>query len=258
MPIQHKKQIILLVLLCGLVCLTTTLNAQCPTNNPSDLPNIIKQSVEAASTVKTTQNTFTEDEKQRTAVNGNANCSASPNNTQGENEIKTTVYDYLKENVFKESKSNIIKQQENYEAAIQEIKKTFFIQGGKKSTPSNGTADNISTTVNGASSKAIDSVLQKRTEYVNDVSANSLKYSIDLREKVKEDIQSVANAQTKGCNQLQGYLLQNRNLQALIKATASDIIIQILTMEATASQNLLKEPPNLIELKDEPNITRGS
>lgn len=257
---KYNLYIASLALLGGLCCLSSiSVSAQCPTNNPSDLPNITKQAVESASKTKIIQNTQVEEEKQKKAVNGNANCSASPNNTKGKNEIKTTAYDYLKEKILKGEQLDIIKPQKDYESAVKEVKKIFFTEKEEKaSSLTSGIVGMGITAVTGMSTENMNDVLQKRMDYVTEISASSLEHAIALREKVKEDIQSVAKVQTKGCNQLQGYQLQNRNLQALIKATAADIIVQILIMESTASQNLLKEPPNLIELSDEPDITKES
>lgn len=254
MTIQFKLPILTIALLSGFMYLNPTIAfAQCPTTNPSDLPNITKQAVESASEVKTLQNLTVEDDKQKTAVNGNANCKNSPENTQG---IKTTAYDYLKEKVLNNSKSGVVKPQKNYNSAIKEIKETFFVEGeGESGMSVSGIVGGLAGGITGISTSKSSDALEKRLKYVNEVASSSLAHSVALRKKVQEDIQSVSKAQTSGCNQLQGYLLQNRNLQALIKATAADIVVQVLIMEAHASQNLLKEPATLIEYKEEVTST---
>ena len=69
---------------------------------------------------------------------------------------------------------------------------------------------------------------------------------MDLREKIGTDLKSTEKVATSGCNQLQGMLLENRNLAALLKETASDLVVQILTLESLAARNLQKESPQLL------------
>ncbi len=220
--------------------------AQCPTTNPQDEPVTAGDTMNTSSDSATTQQLKTEDEKQKEAIKGNANCEASPQKTP---EIETTAYDYIKEKVLASTKTDpILKPQNNFADAIKEIKTTFFTSNKKSEGIIGGSV----------TSSEINAALQKRMDYVHQVSSEALTIAKDLRGRIEKDAKSIANAQTKGCNIQQGYALQNRNLRALIKGTTADIVIQVLIMESTAAHNLLKEPSYLINLEEAPSSEKTS
>ena len=100
-----------------------------------------------------------------------------------------------------------------------------------------------------SSSSEKEALQTKRKRYASEVASKGYALAYALRERLKEDAKSLINAQTSGCNQTQSHALQNRNLKALIKTTAANIAIQIMSMETEAALQLLSEP--LVEMTAE-------
>ena len=117
----------------------------------------------------------------------------------------------------------------------------------------------FNTQVVGQVGNTIDQVraLLRRDEYANAVASKNLEIATELRKKILEDISSTQQAATDGCNQLQGLVLENRNLGALVAETASDITIQILTLESMAARNLQKEEISLVPVPKVPKANKN-
>lgn len=206
-----------------------------------------------------------QEEKSETAEHGNADCRASLKNTKNESAIKTEVFKYLYENVlnsgFEDDADEIIKPEETYAANRTKVKETFFAQPNEESELT-GLGEKVNTYMKsagvnmsekGLSTSEMNRVRELREEYASQVAAKNLKISLDLREKMMEDMKSNLSVETAGCNQLQGLMLENRNMVALIKETASDIMVQILTLESMGAKMLLKEDAGLISVPEKPS-----
>lgn len=238
---MNYKNIIKIALILFTISFATTSIAQCPTSNNKNKTDIAKSTAETAATNQQEVLNNQEKEKQRTAKTGNASCSNKPSSSK---EIKTGAYNYLKKNILEKKLSS---QHINYQGssidqgtikfkqAVNIIKDNFFEKGKKEeSTP-----------------QTINEIKKRRIAYVDEVSKVAVKTSAELKDIVQEDNKSINEANTTGCNQGQAPILQNRNLAALVKATAADIIIQVLTMEAEAATAMISEPINTISFTPE-------
>lgn len=206
-----------------------------------------------------------EEEKSETAEHGNADCGASPKNTKENNALKTEAFKYLYDKVldsgFEDAADEIIKPEESYAENRTKVKETFFAQPNEDSgltelgekVNSYTKAAGINMSEKGLSTSEIIKVRELREEYASQVAAKNLKISLELREKVLEDMKSAQSVETSGCNQLHGLMLENRNLVALIKETSSDIMVQILTLESMGAKMLLKEDAGLISVPEKPS-----
>ena len=190
---------------------------------------------------------------------GNGSCGNSPENTKNQ-VIKTETFEYLLEKVLKEkedSADEFLARTKSYEEARIAVKEKFFYESDvqltergealKKATGFDATSlSGLRTTT------ALFDVLRTREKYANAVASKNLAVSMDLRSKIGVDLKSTEKVATSGCNQLQGMLLENRNLVALLKETASDLVVQILTLESLAARNLQKESPQLLIVPEKP------
>lgn len=212
------------------------------------------------------QNIIQEQEKKsERAEHGNASCGADPKNTKQNNALKTEAFKYLYDKVldsgFEDAADEIIMPAESYAENREKVKETFFAKpnedsgltelGEKINSYTKAAGFNMSQ--KGLSTSEMVKIRELREEYASQVAAKNLKISLELREKVLEDMKSAQNVETAGCNQLQGIMLENRNMVALIKETASDIMVQILTLESMGAKMLLKEDAGLISVPEKPS-----
>ncbi len=206
-------------------------------------------------------------ENSQTAEHGNAGCSVNPTNTKNNRAIKTEVYKHIYNNVLDygtDEADDIIEPNVSYTVNRKKVKETFFAAVKDDS----GLTDfgeqvnavtqlaGIDMSQSGISSDEVRRVREIREEYASIVAAKNLEISLKLRPKIIEDIKSVFNAETKGCNQLHGMLMENRNMGALIKSTTADIVIQILTLESLGAKMLMKEDVGLIKVPVNPNTKK--
>lgn len=203
----------------------------------------------------------------QTAEHGNADCSLNPANTKQNRAITTQVYEHIYKDVLDygtDEADDIIKPDKSYAVNRQMVKETFFA-AVKEDTDLTDLGEQVNEftklagvdmSQSGISSDEVRRVREKREEYASIVAAKNLKISLDLRPKIIEDIKSVLNAETKGCNQLHGLLMENRNTTALIKSTTADIVIQILTLESLGAKMLMKEDVGLIKVPVNPNANK--
>lgn len=251
-----------LILFSALAILTALpAGAQCPTQNPARESQSTMDKVKEFLSEQWQDLTKDAEEKQKEAQSGNQDCSKAPKKTQS---VKITAYEYLKKEVLAKTTDDadsFLPRTKDYGTARQQVKETFFVQPSEQLTERGKSVQNaigfdatslsgLTTTVEGMD------ILLKRDDYANAVAAKNLEISTTLREKVLADIASTKQAATDGCNQLQGMVLENRNLAALVAATASDIVIQILTMESLAARNLQKEGIALIPLPEKPTYDK--
>lgn len=202
------------------------------------------------------------EDKVKEVQSGNRDCSKSPLNTQA---LKITAYEYLREEVLSkktDEADEYLPRTRDYAAARNLIKDKFFVRQTEQLTEKGERLkkwnsfdatmlSGLPTTV-----QALETLI-RRDDYANAVASKNLEISSNLREKVLEDIASTKDAATEGCNQLQGMVLENRNLAALVAETASDIIVQILAMESLAARNLQKEGIELIPLPKKPDYEQS-
>lgn len=246
-----KKTIILLSLF---LLAPTVAFSVCPattTNPPRTIKGTMKQ-VKNYIVEKYEELSETEEEKKKTAKSGNQDCSHSPQNTEDQ-AIKITVYEYLTEKVIghDDETDQYLTPTDDFMEARREVKEKLFQPAPPKLTEKGEwVQEHLGFNAQGISQvgNTIDQVraLIRRDDYANAVASKNLEISTELRKKVLEDIASTQKAETDGCNQLQGLVLENRNLGALIAETAADITIQILTLESMAVRNLQKEQISLV------------
>lgn len=207
---------------------------------------------------------FTEDaeDKQKEAQSGNQDCSKAPKNTKAPT---NKAYDYLKKEVLSKTRDetdDYLPRTKDYATAREQVKKTFFVKPAEQLTErgeSLAKATGIDMAAMGGGLTTTVQTLEiliKRDDYANAVASKNLEISAKLRENVLEDLKSVKQAASEGCNQLQGRYLENRNLGSLVAVTAADIIVQILTMEAIAVRSMQKEGIQLIPLPKKPTYDK--
>lgn len=256
------KKMLLCYFLSGMVMLSAgvCLAAGTPViDSERDAKGLLQQAESAADKVQQ-EIIKLEEKKSEVAEHGNANCSANPENTKENGAIKTEVFEYLYDEVldsgFEDDADEIIKPGETYAENIAKVKETFFAQPNEDSglTELGEKVNKVTSSVGldmskaGLSTEEIKKIREVREEYASQVAAKNLKISLDLREKMAKDFESIQKTQTAGCNQLQGLMMDNRNLVALIKETSSDIMIQILTLESMGAKMLLKEDAELLSV----------
>ncbi len=233
----------------------------------SDLKSIALSAKEQADALQrqiiSTQKQIT-GESMEESEHGNATCSASPENSKKKKQyITTEVFEYLYEEVLdagNDDADDIIKPSTSYAENRTNVKETFFAPYEEDSglTELGEDINDITSELGynfsqkGYSASEVLEIREKREEYASYVAAKNLKIAVDLREKIMNDLKSTQNVQTSGCNKLHGYLYENRNQAALIKETASDIIVQILTLESMGAKLLLKDDPGVLSVPTKP------
>ncbi len=242
--------------------------AMCPITNTVMSALAALKNVEASAKYVTGEITSETKEQQAEAVRSPDCKSASKSDL----EIKTTVYDLIESTILTNpDKSDIITKQTSYDAAVLAIKSTFFdgYDDGSAAETDTSSISGIASAVVDTVSSALSSdgsteraaeVILNRKKYVNDVASSYVALGIQLRNTLLGDTKSVITAATSGCDRLSGYELQNSNLFALIKASTADVAVQIMLLEAQASQALLKESVGLVKFnpawsKDNPDAS---
>ena len=191
------------------------------------------------------------------AKQGNGGCKASPENTK-DNVIKTETFKYLMDKVLNsdgDEADDILPRTKDFAQARLRVKETFFVENDTQLTERGQTLKDITgfdATNTGKLRTTYETfdILRTREKYANAVASKNLAISMDLRDKVSTDLKSTEKVATSACNQLQGMLLENRNMVALLKETASDLVVQILTLESLAARNLQKESPQLLAVPE--------
>lgn len=204
-------------------------------------------------------------EQSQKAEHGNAACDKNPEKSKNKKAFITTeAYEYIYDNVLDEGDDEadvILKPNASYLQNRMNVKKKFFAEAktdsgltdiGEKVNVFTKNIASLDMSQKGLKTSDVRKVMELRQEYASEVAAKNLKISLDLREKVIKDIESTMKAETSGCNQLQGLLMENRNLAALVKETATDVVVQILTLESLGSKMLLKEEAGLISVPKKP------
>ena len=256
------KKVLIYGFLSGMIILSASacFAAGTPVTDPERDAKGVLQQAESLADKAQQEIIKAEEKKSEVAEHGNANCSANPQNTKENGAIKTEVFEYLYDEVldsgFEDEADEIIKPAETYAENLKKVKETFFAQpnedsgltelGEKVNQVTSGIGLDMSKA--GLSTEEIKKIREIREEYASQVAAKNLKISLDLREKMAEDFESIQKTQTAGCNQLQGLMMDNRNLVALIKETSSDIMVQILTLESMGAKMLLKEDAELLSV----------
>lgn len=238
-----------------------------PTNNPPRTVEATLKLVQDYIVEKYEELSEKAEKQKKESKFGNQNCANSPQNTK-DNAIKIEVYEYLLDKVIGQSDDThtYLTPSKDFTEARKEVKEKLFQPAPPRLTKSGEwVSDHLG--VNAQSfdkaGKTIDQIetLLRRDDYANAVASKNLEIATQLRSKVLEDIASTQKAETTGCNQLQGLVLENRNLGALVAETAADITIQILTLESMAARNLQKEAVSLVPLPrvpDKDNSATGS
>lgn len=259
-----KQFISYISVLSLLVCFSGRSGAFPIMDSQSDANAVMQQAESLAGKLK--EEVIQQGKKQsQKAEHGNAACSKNPENSKNKKAFITTeAYEYIYKNVLDEGDDEadvILKPNASYLQNRLNVKKKFFAEAQTDSGLTslgekvNGVSKNVvglDMSQKGLKTSDVRKVMELRQEYASEVAAKNLKISLDLREKVIKDIESTMNAETAGCNQLQGLLMENRNLGALVKETATDVVVQILTLESLGSKMLLKEEAGLISVPKKP------
>ncbi len=254
------------ILLSIFLLASTTAFAVCPsmTNNPPRSVKGTMKQVKDFVVQKYEELSETAEEQKKEAKSGNQNCSNSPKNSE-DNAIKIGVYEYLLDKVIGQSDetAEFLTPTKDFVAARKEVKEKLFQPAPPQLTKAGEwVSDHLGYNAQAAGQigNTIDQIqaLLRRDEYANAVASKNLEIATELRKKVLEDIASTQKAETNGCNQLQGLVLENRNLGALVAETAADITVQILTLESVAVRSLQKESMSLVPLPKKPKANDGS
>ncbi len=254
---------ILLSLIVGVAIVnlpfTKAFGFACPITDSKNMSKVFQNVTNVFTNGTTATNTAIKDQELNNIKNGNPTCSSNPANQK--TEIKTTSWEYISKGKItttvvqeiegietkKSSDENIIDliSRSDYLKIPQELKK---ISEAKKIL-----IDELffkdKNALENASASDKEEIRTKRKRYASEVASKGYALAYALRPKLKEDAESLVNTQTSGCNQTQSHALQNRNLKALIKTTAANIAIQIMSMETEAALQLLNEP--LVEMTAE-------
>ena len=214
--------------------ITFTQAAICPVVDGKNIPMLAGSNAATQLTASLSNEVVTQEETANETRSGNANCSNAPSNK--DTEVSTKTYDHLKKNIIEMFKSEYISPQKKFDEAVKTLQEKFFISEKDKET-------------------ATDK-LKNRMAFAAEVAAESYALSQQLRPLYIEDLTSLYEATGKGCNQTQSNAMMNRNIKAQTKMLASQIIIQIVQMEADVVQQFIKESPTILKLK--PNNTTSN
>ena len=251
----------------------------CPITDTLNMPHIFANITNLLGMNGNIDESNKKEQDLREARTGNAGCGHGPTNKS--TEIKSTAYDYLEKN-FKKikdikicptaeksllgnlnlpsilgSKSScaekdrveFLKPQTNFEAAKREIQTKLFMEKPTKGDKKELIKGLPVETKDAMTSNYVDEVKtlrNKRAKYAEAVASTTYSIANEVRKKHKADMETLAKAQTQGCNQTQSHAMQNRNLKALIKAQAASIIIQIMAMEQEVAEKFITEPAYII------------
>ena len=264
---MYKKLLLTSFILTFLVYPMTQAQAGCPATTMS----FERMAEEAWKATKEYANkvwdSLTEQQETRVkdAKQGNTDCSKNPKNTD-KLKITTEVYDYIAKNVLDDlgddDATEFLTPTNSYAEARQQIKDKFFYKMDTELTERGQLVETItnSSVVSGLtnldSTVKLLEILNERQDYASAVAAKNLKIGTELRKNINKDIESIEKITTSGCNQLQGMVVENRNLSALVKSTAADLTIQILMLESLGARNLQKESPVLLAVPKKPTQTK--
>ncbi len=195
---------------------------------------------------------------------GDANCANNPDKTKEKKSMTAEVFQHMYDKVLDgddDEVDDIIKPDKSYATNRENVKKTFYVKSNDDSgltelgekVNSVTSALGVDISQKGVSASDVNRVRETREEYASLVAAKNLKIAVDLREKVTNDLKSIGSAETKGCNQMHGHMYEVRGVGTLIKGTAADIVIQILTLESLGAKLILKDDPVFMKVPTDPN-----
>lgn len=270
-----------LIFSLGLTSVSKTAFA-CPITDTMNMPHIFANVANLLGINTASNETNAKEEELRQVRTGNAGCSDGPTNKS--TEIKSTAYDYLISapvmnkiinikicpspksgldipllSSFKEctdaDRKTFLTPQPSFEAAINEIKTKLFMEKLKPISTKNflGNVDLPAGQVKASSLDAVKELRNRRAKYAEAVASTTKAIATQVRQKHKADMETLANAQAKGCNQTQSHAMQNRNMKALLKAQAASIMVQVMAMEQEVAIKFINEPIHIItedELKN--------
>lgn len=256
---MNKKLLVSTIIACLCIGFISNTSYACPIIDTKNMSKVFKSIFQVHQNQSTANETATKDEQLQEDQTGNAGCSASPGNKQ--TEIKTTAWDFIAKGKFVTKKTEtddkgVEKEKKTETSVLQTITTSKFLPASNATDISEAKEDLINTmyfkdetAYKNASSAKKEALRTKRKQYANEVASKGYALATALRPKLQEDAKSLISVQTTGCNQTQSHALQNRNLKALIKTTAANIVIQILAMENEAAIQLQNE--ELVEIPEE-------
>ena len=232
MKIKTLFKLFSLPAIACLLCSSTIVLA-CPTDNTLNKPDIIDKVKQTFQSGITSSKTFDQERRQQKAKTGNAGCNKGPRtnkkiNSKAWENIKSKL-PTIKETPVLENKSSA----EEYDTAIREI---FFITPEKKQT---------------ASHEDIAKLHEKRREFALKTANKGYYISYNLRKSITDEAKTIKDAgNSTGCNESQLPVMHNMNIQALVKTTVADIIMQIMLMEVEGATELLSVSDELTPYSD--------
>ena len=250
---MYKKILFSTLITCLLVGTYSIQVSACPIIDTKNMSKVFKNIFNVHTNQATASETATKEEQLQEIQSGKANCSAQPGNEK--TEIKTTAWEYIatgkitKKSTQKDDNGNE-KETTSETKIIDLISTSAFLNMPNGGTSISQAKKELIKSMFFESKDAYDNApsaereaLQtKRKKYANEVASKGYALATALRPRLKKDAESILASQTSGCNQMQSHALQNRNLKALIKTTAANIVVQILSMENEAAVQLLNEP----------------
>lgn len=258
---MRKKFLLSLITSVTLVCLTpdSVFAFGCPIIDLKNMTKVFQNVFNLQDNVTIASASSSKEEQLNEIKNGNPGCSSNPSNTQ--TEIKTTAWDYINKGKIR---TTIVQEKDGEETktsyderVIDLISKSNYLSAPKGMVKISDAKKELIKAMffeskeahDNASANDKEELRTKRKRYASEVASRGYALANALRPRLKKDSESLLNAQTSGCNQTQSHALQNRNLKALIKTTAANIAVQIITMETEAALQLINEP--LLEMSPE-------
>ena len=221
MKIKTLFKLFSLTAIACLLCNSTIVLA-CPTDNVGDKANIIDKVKQSYQSGVTSMQTWLQEQRQQQATTGNADCSKGPKTS---NKIDSKAWENIKSKLSTIKETPILGKKDSAKEYDEAIRETFFITTEKKKD---------------ASLEDISNLHEKRREFALKTANKAYFTSYNLRKSITDESKTVENAaNSTGCNEAQLPVMHNMNIQALVKTTVADIIMQIMLMEVEGATDLL-------------------
>ena len=238
MKIKTLFKLFSLTAIACLLCNSTIVLA-CPTDNAGDKANIIDKVKQSFQSGVTSMQTWLQEQRRQQATTGNANCSIGPKTS---NKIDSKAWENIKSKLSTIKETAVLENKSSAQAYDEAIRETFFITTEDKKD---------------ASLENISKIHEKRREFALKTANKGYYISYNLRKAITDESKTVKNAaNSTGCNEAQLPVMHNMNMQALVKTTVADIIMQIMLMEAEGATDLLSVSDELA-LYNEPKEEGG-
>ena len=145
------------------------------------------------------------------------------------------AFDYVNENLFKQSKKDKFGPAQNdYNSAVEYVKKNFYYEDPQKITPE------------------IQKKLTKaRLDYLQELNTNLMSIGMGVQSALLEDAKSISNAPTSGCNFIDDMNVNSKTFSTIIRQTMAELAIQVRLFELEAVKEQATQPVGLLPNPDE-------